>query len=106
VAKALFDTDRDKTIERNYCIWVVRNADRKGIVDCGVRPAVATQREIHGNVGSAGVLRRIGIDAAQVEHLIITHIHQDHAGAVELFPRAHVYLQRKECDFWVSDPAP
>ena len=104
VAKVLFDTDWDKTIERNYYIWVVRNEERTVVVDCGVRPALAVHRNLRGYVSPAEVLRRIGIDAAQVEHLIITHIHQDHAGGLELFPRARVYLQRREFDFWVSDP--
>jgi glyoxylase-like metal-dependent hydrolase (beta-lactamase superfamily II) len=104
VAKVLFDTDWDKTIERNYYIWVVRNGTRTVVVDCGVRPALAAQRNLRGYVSPAEVLRRIGIDAERVEHLIITHIHQDHAGGLELFPRARVYLQRREFDFWVSDP--
>jgi len=39
-----------------------------------------------------------------VEHLVITHIHQNHVGGLELFPRAKVYVQRKELYFWVTDP--
>lgn len=104
VAKVLLDTDWDKTIERNYYFWAVRNRERTVIVDCGVRPALAAQRNLRGYLSPADALRRIGVDAARVEHLVITHIHQDHVGGVELFPRATVYLQRREFDFWVSDP--
>lgn len=104
VAKVLYDTDWNKRIERNCYIWVVQGEGKTIVIDCGVRPAEAAKRNLHGYVSPAEVLRRIGIDAACVEHLIITHIHRDHVGGIEFFPRAKVYVQRKEFDFWVMDP--
>ena len=104
VAKVLLDTDWDKRIERNCYIWVVQGEGKTVVIDCGVRPARAEQRNLRGYVSPAEVLRRIGIDAACVEHLVITHIHRDHVGGLELFPRAKVYVQRKEFDFWTMDP--
>ncbi|HEX6123506.1 MAG TPA: MBL fold metallo-hydrolase [Ktedonobacterales bacterium] len=45
----------------------------------------------------AGVLEA-GYDPAEIQHLLLTHIHLDHAGAagtlVRLLPRAHVYVHR------------
>lgn len=104
VAKVLLDTDWDKRIERNCYIWVVQGEEKTVVIDCGVRPARAEQRNLRGYVSPAEVLRRIGIDVACVEHLVITHIHRDHVGGIELFPRAKVYVQRKEFDFWTMDP--
>lgn len=104
VAKVLLNTDWDKQIERNYYIWVVRSEGKTVVIDCGVRLALAEQRTLHGYVSPAEILRRVGIDAACVEHLVITHIHRDHVGGIELFPRAKVYVQRKEFDFWTLDP--
>lgn len=104
VAKVLLDTDWDKRIERNCYIWVVQGEEKTVVIDCGVRPDRAEQRNLRGYVSPTEVLRRIGIDAACVEHLVITHIHRDHVGGIELFPRAKVYVQRKEFDFWTMDP--
>jgi glyoxylase-like metal-dependent hydrolase (beta-lactamase superfamily II) len=104
VAKVLLDTDWDKTIDRYYYIWAIRSRETTVVVDCGVRPAWAAQKHLTGYVSPDAVLARIGINAATVDHLVITHIHQDHAGGLELFPKARVYVQKKEFDFWTNDP--
>jgi glyoxylase-like metal-dependent hydrolase (beta-lactamase superfamily II) len=41
-------------------------------------------------------LQAIGIDTASVEDVIITHMHYDHAGNRDLFPRARYHLQDRE----------
>ena len=74
------------------------------VFDSGVRPALAAERKLAGYVLPDQALARIGIDAKKVEHLVISHIHFDHGGGIELFPNAKIYVQRKEYDFWVYNP--
>jgi glyoxylase-like metal-dependent hydrolase (beta-lactamase superfamily II) len=38
----------------------------------------------------------LGIDAGQIEEVILTHLHYDHAGTVDHFPRARFHLQEAE----------
>jgi len=48
------------------------------------------------------VLAAMGIDPEQVAGVILTHYHFDHAGHVELFPRATLFAQRREHEHWAS----
>jgi hypothetical protein len=48
----------------------------------------------------AAALASIGRTPADVTHVIITHAHYDHMGALGSFPNAHFYLQREELKTW------
>lgn len=41
-------------------------------------------------------LRQIGIEVDAVGHVIITHMHYEHAGNADLFPHARYHLQDRE----------
>jgi glyoxylase-like metal-dependent hydrolase (beta-lactamase superfamily II) len=89
---------------RYYYFWCILGGEQPIVVDCGVSPEVAKQKNLPGYVVPSDVLKRIGIDAAEIKHVILTHLHWDHASGVELFPNATFYVQQKEFDFWLSDP--
>jgi glyoxylase-like metal-dependent hydrolase (beta-lactamase superfamily II) len=45
---------------------------------------------------AVGRLASLGIDAADVRHVVLSHLHIDHAGGVEFFPNAEFHVQRRE----------
>src|SRR6202158_5538149 len=46
------------------------------------------------------VLGKIGFRPEEVDTVILTHMHADHAGNVAAFPKAKVYVQREEYEGW------
>jgi glyoxylase-like metal-dependent hydrolase (beta-lactamase superfamily II) len=104
VAMVLWNTEWEKKIERNYYIWVIKGNGETLIVDCGVAPALAKERQIPGYVNPVEVLTRIGVEASRVKRVVITHVNFDHISGIELFPNATFYIQEKEFNFWIKDP--
>ncbi len=104
VAMVVWNTDWDQKIERNCYIWVVKGRDETLIVDCGVTPALAQEKQIPGYVHPLEVLRRMGIDGSKVKRVVATHIHFDHISGIEFFREATVYVQETEFHFWMKDP--
>lgn len=96
--------DWDDVAERNYYLWCLKGSGTTIVVDTGVSPLMAQKRKLSGYVSPAEMLSRIGVEADKVEHVIITHIHWDHAGGLSLFPNASVYIQKDEYQFWMKDP--
>lgn len=104
LARMLWNSSLDEQIWVNYYVWVIRGAGQALVVDCGVAPALAEQMALDGYVSPAQALARVGVEAAQVEKVIVTHVHLDHISGIELFPHATVFVQRREFEFWVKDP--
>jgi len=96
--------DLDKTVQTDYFIFAIRGGGETVVVDCGVRPDLAAERQLAGYVNPAETLKRIGIDAGKLKHLVVTHIHFDHVSGIRLFPKANIYVQEKEFRFWIKDP--
>ena len=46
------------------------------------------------------LLSRFGTDPADIRKLVLTHMHFDHAGNLDAFPNARIFLQRYEYEAW------
>jgi glyoxylase-like metal-dependent hydrolase (beta-lactamase superfamily II) len=77
----------------NYFVWAIVGDKGNVIVDTGFDAAMAKKRgrEIERPAGEG--LKAIGIDPDTVENVIVTHLHYDHTGNYQLFPRARYHLQ-------------
>jgi glyoxylase-like metal-dependent hydrolase (beta-lactamase superfamily II) len=51
---------------------------------------------------SEAVAAAMGITADDVTDVVISHIHWDHADGAELFPRATVWIQKDEYEYYVG----
>jgi glyoxylase-like metal-dependent hydrolase (beta-lactamase superfamily II) len=83
----------------DYFVWVARNDRHTVVIDTGFDAAAAQRRGRQLLLEPGEGLARLGIDCAQVRHVIITHLHYDHAGNLQLFPRARFHLQDREMAF-------
>ena len=76
----------------DYFVWAIVGP-HTFILDSGFDETMGRKRErtITKPVGEG--LKAIGIDPATVEQVIVSHLHFDHAGNYDLFPRARYHLQ-------------
>jgi glyoxylase-like metal-dependent hydrolase (beta-lactamase superfamily II) len=98
----------NEDIERNYYIWVIKGKGENIIVDTGTAVTTAEKKKLKGYINPVEVLARIGVNGSNVSKVIVTHIHFDHVGGIEMFPKAFpnaaYYVQKKEFDFWTKHP--
>ncbi|MGH8148993.1 MAG: N-acyl homoserine lactonase family protein [Steroidobacteraceae bacterium] len=80
----------------DYFVWLVRRASEVFVVDTGFNEAAARRRRREFLLSPIEGLKRLGVDANDVEDVIVTHLHYDHGGNFDRFPRARFHLQDRE----------
>ncbi|MCB2053192.1 MAG: N-acyl homoserine lactonase family protein [Geminicoccaceae bacterium] len=80
----------------DYFLWVIRDGQRTIVVDTGFDEAEGAARGRAITHHPRAALALLGVDAGQVEDVIVTHLHYDHAGTLDAFPRARFHLQEAE----------
>jgi glyoxylase-like metal-dependent hydrolase (beta-lactamase superfamily II) len=80
----------------NYFVWVIKGAHGIFVVDTGMDEAMAKKRGRTVDKPIAEGLRALGIAPGEIANVVLTHLHFDHAGNYDLFPRARYHLQDTE----------
>lgn len=86
----------DGPMPLDYFVWLIRGDGREFVVDTGFSAAVAAKRGRDHLRCPTAALKMMGVDAARVQDVVVTHLHYDHAGNFDLFPAATLHLQELE----------
>lgn len=70
---------------------LIRDEDTTAVVDCG---------GMMGRADTERLLARYGVSAAQVDLVVLTHLHFDHCGNLGLFPNARLAVHWREWEMW------
>ena len=89
----------DGPMPLDYFVWLIRGAGGEFVVDTGFNAAAAARRQRRLVRPVDEALALMGVEAQKVSEVIITHLHYDHVGNFDLFPRATFHLQDLEMQY-------
>ena len=89
----------DVPMPMDYFVWAIVGSTKTWVVDTGFGAGDAERRKRRLVRTAAEGLATIGIDAATVTDVILTHLHYDHVGGFDQFPAARFHLQDREMAF-------
>lgn len=92
----------DASMPMDYFIWAVVGPQATVVVDAGFTPEVGQRRGRTHLASPLDLLASIGVRAAAVDHVVITHLHYDHSGYLPSFAAARYLLQEREMAFWTG----
>jgi len=106
VANLVAGAERGRAIDIAFTIWVVRDpaSARVVLVDAGFYRDKFLQQwhPNHFVKPSDALTQGLGIAPDAVTDIIVSHSHWDHADGVDLFPRAKVWIQKEEYEYYVG----
>lgn len=92
----IFDDDHDSPHPMDYFMWLLRRPGEVILVDTGYDDAEANSRDRPIRLNPGKALKPFGLTPEQIDKVIVTHLHYDHAGGLHLFPNATLHLQAAE----------
>lgn len=101
VADLVQGADPGRKIDIAMMVWLIKGGGRSIVVDTGFhRAALIKEWKPVDYVRPDEAVARAGVRAQDVTDVIITHAHWDHAGGVDLFPNATIWIQKDEYDYY------
>lgn len=91
--------DPDRDMPMDYFVWLATDGRTHVLIDTGFNEQVAAARGRTWLCRPADCLKAVGVDPAEVRHVVLTHLHYDHSGTLEDFPGATFHLQEREYQF-------
>ncbi len=83
----------------DYFVWVCRSETRTVVIDTGFDQAAADARGRTLHRCPAESLKLVDVEPDEVEDVVITHMHYDHGGNLDKFPRATFHIQDLEMSY-------
>ena len=95
----LMPDPHDGPMPMDYFIWLIRGDGRTVLLDTGFGAARAKARKRKFLRCPSKGLAVLGVKPDAVETVILSHLHYDHAGNLDLFPKAEFIVQDEEMRF-------
>jgi glyoxylase-like metal-dependent hydrolase (beta-lactamase superfamily II) len=92
----------ETSMPMDYFVWLVRDGSRVWLVDTGFNRQAAQARKRKFLRCPIESLSLLGVAPEAVTDVIVTHLHYDHAGNLDLLPKARIHIQERELHYAVG----
>jgi glyoxylase-like metal-dependent hydrolase (beta-lactamase superfamily II) len=103
VSALLAGADKTRKIDLQMMIWLIKGPGKNILVDTGCyHESVVKGKGIQNLIRASDAIAKLGLSAADITDVIITHMHWDHADGMDLFPNAKIWIQKDEYSYYTG----
>lgn len=104
VADLVAGADAARKLDIAMMVWLVRGNGRNILVDSGFyHDQFFKQWHVTDYVKPSDAVKRLGLQPEDITDVIITHMHWDHADGMGLFPKARIWIQKDELEYYAGE---
>lgn len=86
-----------------FMLFLLKSKDKTILIDAGFyKTDMLAQFRVKDFISPADAVQLVGVKPNEVTDIIISHAHLDHIGAIDLFPNATIWMQRKEYEYYTG----
>ncbi len=104
VAGLVAGADPTRKLDIAMMIWLIKGNGHIILFDAGFyRDQFLRQWHPADYEKPSLAIQRVGLHAEDITDVIISHIHWDHADGFDLFPKAKVWIQKEELEYYAGE---
>jgi len=105
VSALITGADRSRKLDIQMMVWLLKGSNGANIlVDSGFyRAKFLQQYKVKDFIKPSEVVGKLGLKPEDITDLIISHMHWDHAGSMDLFPKARIWIQQDEYAYYTGE---
>jgi glyoxylase-like metal-dependent hydrolase (beta-lactamase superfamily II) len=104
VAALVKGAESTRKLDIAMMVWLVRGNGHLVLVDSGFyREQFFKQWKVRDFVKPSEVLAPLGVKPEDITDVVISHMHWDHADGMDLFPKARIWLQKDEYQYYTGE---
>jgi glyoxylase-like metal-dependent hydrolase (beta-lactamase superfamily II) len=104
VAGLVEGADKSRKMDIAMMVWLVRGGGHNILFDSGFyREKFMRQWHPADYEKPSVALRRAGLGPEDITDVVISHIHWDHADGFDLFPKAKIWIQKEELEYYAGE---
>src|SRR5215831_16771202 len=103
VEQLVAGAEHGRKLDIAMLVWLIRGNGRNVLFDSGFyREQFFKQWHVNGFAKPSDAVGRAGVAPEEITDVIISHMHWDHADGIDLFPKARVWLQKDELEYYAG----
>ena len=103
VSELAMGAPKKDSMDLFFMYWLVKGNNGKNIlVDAGFLADVDKEMRPSFYIRPDSVLMELNIKPDEITDIILSHPHWDHVDGVPLFPKAHVWIQKEDYNYFVG----
>jgi glyoxylase-like metal-dependent hydrolase (beta-lactamase superfamily II) len=104
VSELVADAEPARKLDLAMMIWLVRGNGRNILVDSGFyHKHFFKDWQVKDFTKPSDTLKRVGLKPEDITDVIISHMHWDHADGMDLFPKARIWIQKDELQYYAGE---
>ena len=99
------DAPSKDSIKIDFMIWLIKGNNGKNIlVDAGFQQDLEEAKGfgVSDYIRPDSMLLKLGLHPGDITDIILSHPHWDHIDGIDLFPNAHVWMQKEDYNYFVG----
>ena len=104
VAEMVMGAPKGEKIDTMYAVWLIRGGGHNILFDSGFhRERWFKLWTIKDFLRPDDAVKLAGVKPDEITDIVVSHAHWDHMGGIDLFPKATIWIQKKEFRYYTGE---